>query len=85
MSKPQIYIKPAGLWCSVTKRHPNGRISFQVINGLWHGSILNGTVTVERGRTLPADDNVIAWEGDAPFCSSEYNEAIAWIEEQIGA
>lgn len=71
------------LWVTDLEFHDTGRISFYVINGAWSGSLLDGSVYVNQTKTsFPGD---ILWEGRAPFGHERYNEAIAWITEQIGS
>ncbi|MBF7012521.1 hypothetical protein QUC32_23005 [Novosphingobium resinovorum] len=86
MSAPQIAIKQGdrvSLWCRVTRRHKTGTINFLVINGYWNGSIkADGTIAIEGGR-YGETQGEICWQGHAPFAESRYNEAIAWIEEQL--
>lgn len=82
MSAPQIAIGSNGkvsIWASVTRRHPDGRISFDVYNGAWRGSIKDGVVHVNATKAdFPAE---ILWQGRAPM--SGYNDVIPWIEQQI--
>ncbi|NJS14060.1 MAG: hypothetical protein HC788_04890 [Sphingopyxis sp.] len=35
----EIYILPQKLWCNVLRKYPNGKVTFDVINGGWRGSI----------------------------------------------
>ena len=71
------------LWCRGIGRRKNGTQRFTVINGEWEGLLGNGEVlVVETQMRFPA---VEVWRGKVPndMNSSDYNEAIAWIEKQI--
>lgn len=53
----------------------------EVINGLWNGKFDGEQMIIQKtGRTVPAK---IVWQGEAPFGRDHYNEAIAWIEQQV--
>lgn len=67
------------LWCDVRNVNEDGSIDFYVLNGAWDGRYHNGTVFVEYTKaTFPA---MLVWVGSAK--GIDYNEAIAWIQEQI--
>lgn len=68
-----------GIWCDVENINEDGSIDFWVLNGAWKGRYHNNTVFVEYTKaTFPA---MLVWVGSAK--GIDYNEAIAWIQEQI--
>lgn len=81
------------LWCYHGGVDEDGFIHFNVINGLWNGKFKDNTVYVEH--TKASYPGMIIWVGDAAglkqhkdnkwskFPDHCYNEAIAWIQEQI--
>ena len=74
--------KEVSLWCTVDKRHSNGSVEFDVINGLWTGTLYsNNTLKVHTtGKIWPA---ILVWEGDVPSGLGDYNSVIDWINEEI--
>ena len=80
------------LWCYHDGTDEDGTIHFSVINGAWAGTFKDNTVYVEYTKgTFPG---FLVWAGIAGlkehadghwsrFSDSYYNEAIAWIQEQI--
>lgn len=71
------------IWAEVTERHANGDFDFWVINGFWDGQYRAATRQIRVCQTGRWYDAKIVWAGKAPFRESRYNEAIAWIEDQI--
>lgn len=81
------------LWCYHNGMDDDGSIRFSVINGAWDGKFKDNTVYVNYTKgTFPG---MIVWAGEAAglrqhengkwsrFSDSYYNEAIAWIQDQI--
>lgn len=70
------------LWCDDVRTYDNGKTHFSVINGAWDGWIKDGEVHVkDTGKSFFG--NKIVWQGIAPY--SDYNEAMAWIQESVTA
>jgi len=67
------------LWCDGSKE------SFYVINGAWHGSILeNGDVIIKGVKKPMPLKGLIVWSGEIPVeYAHSYNGAIRWIESQL--
>lgn len=70
------------LWCRDEGPANGGGRRFWVINGAWTGVYHNGVVSIPGFQTSwPATE---VWRGVAPgFNDADYNEAMAWIAEQI--
>lgn len=85
--------KDVCIWAEDQGTLPDGSRKFLVINGGWVGVIApDGEITApdlaEDERNLGG--GIIVWEGEVPkdFAATrrfraDYNEAIAWITEQI--
>lgn len=73
----------ATLWCEQHSVLPDGCITFEVINGSWRGIYdpKNHKVYVNGSDTV--NDGNIIWQGRAPFGLHHYNEALAWVDEQM--
>jgi hypothetical protein len=97
ISSPQCAFAAKGmegvdLWCEVLETTDEA-IKFNVINGEWRGMFKDGRITFLDGRwmksgwveaeSLDGFDAELVWHGSARFRRDEYNEALAWIEEQI--
>lgn len=78
------------VWARVEKIDGD-KLHFYVINGAWYGvfhpdkgqlEITSEEWTAPKGEDawLPAQ---LVWQGVAQFRPDQYNEAIAWIREQI--
>lgn len=70
------------IWCDVERTEKDGTIHFSVINGGWNGCITPAG-KVKVGDDDELHDGTILWRGKAPFSWRHYNEAIAWLDEQI--
>lgn len=69
------------LWCERIQECDDGTWKYRVINGDWHVF-----VDMEMGavcKPLRVIGELVVWEGKAPFAHHEYNEALAWINQQI--
>jgi hypothetical protein len=72
------------LWAHQNRTNKAGTVFFDVINGLWAGSIhKDGSLFVSAYRKRPPIPAKIVWRGHTPFSDLDYNAAIAWIESQI--
>ncbi len=67
------------LWCDNIRETKEGKTHFSVINGAWDGWIKDNEVYVKE--TKRSYFGKIVWRGKVPF--SDYNEAIAWIQESV--
>ena len=80
------------LWCEVNNINEDGSIDLYVINGAWGGTYHDGQVYVEY--TKKTFSGILVWVGAAGLTEhsdgkwsritdQNYNEAIAWIQNQI--
>jgi hypothetical protein len=71
------------LWCDVIEVKEDGTIVFDVINGLWEGSLFtdNTLLVHETEERFPA---IKVWEGKVPKEHGKgYNDAIHWINTEL--
>lgn len=93
MTAPQFALAHADrpdkvdLWCEHEGLDDQGRVKFLVWNGLWQGAFDGDTLEITdtswaapTGKKWPAKQ---VWQGEAPFGSRSYNEAIAWIQDKV--
>ena len=73
----------ASLWCEHRGVLEDGRITFEVINGSWTGIYDPQKHKVYVSGSGTGMDGKIIWQGRAPFSLYHYNEALAWVDEQV--
>ena len=73
----------ATLWCEQCSVLSDGRIAFEVINGLWTGIYDPQKHEIYVDYTEETHYGKLIWQGRAPFSRYHYNEVLVWINEQV--
>lgn len=70
------------LWCDFNGKLPDGTIIFYAKNGAWDGHFTpdNKIIVLPSKHVIPG---IKVWEGEIGYSDADYNEAMAYIEQQI--